>query len=799
MTATTAIWSPFRLGRYGGLPVDVLPAPDARVGELLAKTAGADRALAAQLDDLTDLLYAAVPAVGPRVRRRVLAAKRGVFAGTGTGLEAEPELGAELRDRCADWDRGVEMRDFLLDELRATLGEQEVALATALRSTLDMPEFTSALAVAAPDLVRSHLSGRTGPSSPKLLRTLYRYVARTSRKTSPFSGLTTVAEPGRPVGGRRFVAVAHHLAAQLLQTGALDGGDRLRLVPSPVHGRTNGDGELALVARHSFRDGIVFREETVVLADHVTPWVERVVAEEGSISVVAARAAVGGIDSATRLRRLLDAGVVRPVIPWARGQDPYAVLPDVLPHGVAGVDAEDLAVLRQVSEAFPGAPAATRVELLERVGAVSSRVFPTDALGDRPSGLVYEDCESPVTEPDPLATAAVTEDLDRLAELVEPAIFRSHLYDLMVQRFVAAYGSGGTCEEPLAFLMALAVDNDGDLESVRAFGQDMAATADDRQMRRTGGGPTAVARHLGCYLQLAAPSFDELDAGRGVTVVNMFGSGNGASQARYHQLFGAEYRNRLRRHAESLWRPEVVLELEVWASCNTGQAQSAGILPELRLPGEPDGPQGVGLDALRLCHDPVESTLFLAGSEPVGLAYLGLTPQHLLPSYFRWLALLADPWVRFPAFSDHSGRRFHARARRKGAVHSVARQQHGRLVTGRATWWVPLDRALFDVDDVAMVRSWHRLAVEHGMPTELFAHQSAVGSGSTDDTRKPLYVDTQSPLSLRCLERWVARDATEIVLVEALPDRHSHISRLGDKACVSEYLANVAWPEGERR
>lgn len=790
-------WSPFRLGRYGGLPVDALPAPDLRVVTLLAAIDRSEVALDAQRDHLIELLYTAVPTVERAARRRLLAAKRAVFAGTGTRL-VDVGLDAALRARCEQWDRDVERRDALVDELRSTVDEHEAVLADALRATLRVPEFSASLAVAAPEFVRGALAGLDGPMSAKMLRTLYQYVARTSRKTSPFSGLTAVAEPGRPVQGRSNVAVAHHLAAQLVHDGALSGAAHVLVTPSPVHAWTEGDGRLALIPRHSFRDGIVFREETVVHADHVVLWSARVADEDSPLDLDAASRAVGGNASAVRIRRLIDSGALRPVIPWGRGENPYDVLPALLPEGVRDVGKAELSTLKRVTDAFVGATASQRVDLLDQVRDVCTKVFPPGALGDRPGGLVYEDCESPVAEQDPLAAPAVAEDLERLAALVEPAIFRSHLYDVMVRRFVAAYGSGGTCREPLAFFMALAVDNDGDIDAARAFRQDLRATAEQRAQRRAGVGPTAVARHLGAYLQFVAPSVEDLAAGRGLTVVNMFGSGNGALQARYHRMFGADYRNRLRRHVQALWRPEVVLELEVWASCNTGQAQSAGILPELRLPSEPRGLLGVSLDGLRLIHDPAEDALILAGREPVGLAYLGLTPQHLLPSYFRWLALLADPWVRFPAHSDHSRRQLLSRRRPTGRVHAVPREQNGRLVTGRATWWVPVDRdALFDPDDVALVRAWHRLVDENGMPRELFAHQSVGLGGSTDDTRKPQYVDTTSPLSLRCLERWLAPSATELVLVEALPDRSGHISRYEGKARVSEYVANLAWTQAD--
>ncbi len=806
MTLTTVnltapgTWGALRLGRYGGLAVDALPAPESAVLQALDGLDGLERELDEQRVALLDALFAEVPTVeDSRLRRRVLSAKRRVFASAQSGLSDDPRLDGRLAGLCRSWDRAVGERDALLDELSAALARQERDLAEALRRTLADEDFRAALAVAAPDFVRALQDGHVSTSSAKFLRSIYLYVARTSRKTSPFSGLTTVAELGRPARGRGVALVAYHLAIALLQAGVLEqSGDDLRIAPSPVKAQVDAHADLALIPRHVFRDGIVFREETVVDAEHVRGWADRVDGS-GPITPRDVADSVGGRDPETRVRRLLDTGVVRPVIPWARTQDPYDVLSELFVCGVAAVEPTEIAVLRQLSERFVEASTDARLSLLDRVRTIGTQVFDEGELGERPGGLVYEDREATVAEGDPLALPAVAQDLDALAELVEPEVFRSHGYDLMVSRFVALYGRGGVCRDPLSFFMRLAIDNDGDPEAMTALRRDLMIGAEEKLERRTGVGPTAVARHLGAYLQFAAPSIQALADGNGRTVVNSFGSGNGALQARYHRLFGRDYRARLRRHIHSLWTPETVLELEVWASCNTGQAACAGVLPELRLPGEPQGLLGVGLDELRLCHDPATEAVFLAGAEPVGLAYLGLTPQHLLPSYFRWLALLSDPWVRFPMHSDYAKRQYGHRNRPRGRVAAIPREQHGRLVTGRATWWVPVQReAMFPAADVAIVRWWHAFAREHGLPTEVFAHQVGSTGGSTNDLRKPLYVDLSAPLSLRCLERWLAPGTTEVVLVEALPDRTGHVSRTAqDRPCVSEYVACISWPEGD--
>ena len=46
--------------------------------------------------------------------------------------------------------------------------------------------------------------------------------------------------------------------------------------------------------------------------------------------------------------------------------------------------------------------------------------------------------------------------------LVRPQLFRSHVYDMIVDAFVREFGAGGVCRDPLGFLMRLSVERDGD-------------------------------------------------------------------------------------------------------------------------------------------------------------------------------------------------------------------------------------------------------------------------------------------------------------------------------------------------
>ena len=82
---------------------------------------------------------------------------------------------------------------------------------------------------------------------------------------------------------------------------------------------------------------------------------------------------------------------------------------------------------------------------------------------------------------------------------------RSHIYDLMVTRFVSLFGSGGVCKDPLAFFMTIAHAPDGDKEMLRAAGLDYAA-GPDTERAALPGGLSGSPRHLGAFLQPVAPS-----------------------------------------------------------------------------------------------------------------------------------------------------------------------------------------------------------------------------------------------------------------------------------------------------
>ena len=492
-------------------------------------------------------------------------------------------------------------------------------------------------------------------------------------------------------------------------------------------------------------------------------------------------------------------GAVVPRVPWYRGENPFPLLAATLSPDQQRQWGEDLAWLARLDEAIGAADGLTRAELLNRAVRLAERVFPDGELGERPSGFLYEDRESARSWADPLDEAPFVQDVRTLGELADPWVARSHIYDLMVTRFVSLFGNGGVCKDPLAFFMTLAHAPDGDEEMLRAAGLDYAA-GPDAERTALSGGASGSPRHLGAFLQPVAPNAQTYAAGGGLTVVNAFTNANGSLQARFHRLLGSGFRERLASRIRTAWGTERVLEIQASTECNTGQAVSCGLLPPLGLPGEPGAPDTVPLSSLRLVHDPATSTLFLADDAgPVGLAYLGLTPQYLLGGYLSWLVLLSDPWSRLPPFADHwTSRRRDLNGPLPDEVMHSERAVTGRLVTRRESWTFPAAQIapLMDRDLTTTLLHMDDLRKQWGMPVEVFVHQHMPSQGATFDQHKPRYVDLTSPVSVLALRGWIDPDAAHISFVEALPARGEALGLTQDgEPTAVEYLVGLQWPK----
>ncbi|WP_128683173.1 hypothetical protein [Actinomyces qiguomingii] len=800
VTASRAGVSPTVFARMGGLPADAVPGASTAVTDCLDRLHDVEERLEALTQPLIDQIFELVPDIeDSKVRRLVLQAKREVFARQAVAGRAERALRAVapsgLLAAFEEWREQIDRRDALDASLSEALAADDAEMLQALDRTVSDPGYLASLALATPELVARLLDRRPAKAlSERLVRSLYNYATRTALKTSPFSGLTTVNIAGADGRGRSTRTVAVHLASGLLRRAAHDGALHPGLVlesspmgnlPAEEHDR------LVMLAQYVHQDGIIFREELVTGAD----WAPTDYPDTF----------VPGV-ATDRVRRHLDAGALRERVPWSRGEAPLAAMSSVFPEGIDGVSADDMLGAGATGRDCKTADAAVRVRSMQRLTEFSSRVFCHGELGRRPGGLLYEDREAPWPVPDVLSAPGFREDLEDLSELMSPWIFRSYAYDLMVERFVARYGVGGRCDSPLSFCMALAVDNDGDRELSAAFIRNQRADVEQAAARsRLACGATAAPRHLGVMLQPVASSWEDLSGDEHLMVLNNTGSGIGAYQARFHRLFGETFRQDLEAEISGLWHGCKVLELTAWADCNTGQAMCTGVLPELQLPGEPKSPRGVPLESLSLIHDPATDSLELWDDDgPVGLAYLGLTPQHLLNTYLHWVALLADPWVRFPPHTEaYAALTSGYKRLAEGAIEHEPRRMAGRrLVTRRESWLLSAPTLLDAVRDGEglSVRRIDELRRRQHMPRQVFIQQLAAGGGTTNDRRKPQFVDLASRTSLSSLSHWLDSGANMVRITEALPGAGEHpYHDPAGRPRVSELAVSLRWPRQEEQ
>ncbi len=547
-------------------------------------------------------------------------------------------------------------------------------------------------------------------------------------------------------------------------------------------------------------EGVIWRQDRAVEGDYALPWLNRLPAHARLDELLDA---LGGERPFARFRRLLDAGLLHPVPPWQRGDDPLVALA-ALVGGPSPIPRADLARVHELGARAHQEGVQGRIDAAAEIQTITADWTEHADRGERrPSGLVYEDRETDLLLPDPLAVPHVRADLEALGTRMRPHVFRSHVYDFLLERFLAEFGPGGVCRDPLGFLMRLTVDGDANPPLDRAMAADMMSRNDPGERAWLPVGPTSAPPTAGVLFQLEAAGRADVAQGRYRLVVNHFGAGSGGLFTRFGRLLGDDFRGRLAAHVRRCWTGARCRELVVWTDCNTVQAECSGLLPPLLLPGELGSGDGITLDETVLVHDRAGNTLSLFDrlGDPVGLAYLGLIPQHLLQSYLRLLAVLADPWVNGSPHSDYTmTKAYELRAHCGADVVALPRLVDGRVVTRRASWIVPVDAiprpGPGDRDEAGQAVRLDAFRRAHGIPEEVFVHQLGSSAFGMAGDRKPMWVSLASPLSVGVLWQWLSPETGHVRLVEALPERHLHpqtdtVGRLR----VTEHAALLSWPK----
>ncbi|MGN6611496.1 MAG: hypothetical protein ACTHLJ_06950 [Angustibacter sp.] len=816
LASTTATWGPV-LSRVGGLPVDAVDVVEPRTNELLQALHDVEPGVEQAAAAVVEALFGLVPQLDDDValRRRVLAGKR--LAHRAADLPWDDATWDAVGQRLPDGAARDLGRYRVLCAERAQLAQQLEAQVEAdrdravdtLYALLDDERYLASLAVAAPDWLAHARPRHRRPTTVAALKTVYSYAVRASLKTSPFSGLTTVAAAGS--GESSGPATCSTQPSLVLAARALSALERdprtaarLRFRLAPVRpGGEDAPSGVLLRAENLMADGIVWRHDRVVPADAALPWVEALADLDEPFGFDDLVARVGGHDPFTRYLRLLDTGVVRAVPPWRRREPALPALADLVGDDASPISAGDLLEVHTRATAVAESDPEERVSHALRIQELTRDWGDRADLGvQTSSGAVYEDCASDLVVPDPLTSPVVRSTLDDLAHAVRPYVFRSHVYDHIVRSLVAEHGRGGVCDDPLGFLMRLSLERDVDLPLQQAQTADLRERGAACERAFLPVGPTSAPPTAGVLVQLAADEQGPADEPAWV-VVNHFAAGSGALSARFTSLLPEAFTTQLRTFVGDGWGDVPCRELLVWTDCNNAQAQCSGLLPPLLVPGEPDDPahpNALRLNDTRLVHDPGDDTVFLvdAAGRPFGLTYLGLTPQHLLQGYLRLLATIANPWVNGAQASDYTATMAHDLVGACGdeVVH-LPRRVAGRLVTRRESWVVPVSLLVGESRrcDVALLRRLHSLRTAHGMPDEVFVHQLGGGPDAMlGDAHKPTWLSFASTVSLESFWQWLRPGTTHVRVVEALPSRRQHLQVDRDgRPRVTEHAAFMRW------
>ncbi|MEU8581324.1 hypothetical protein [Streptomyces abikoensis] len=815
--------SPFTLHRVNDLPVEALDTALRDTSSSLAAETRLERELRAVASPLADALHAVIPSLddAPDMRRAVLSLRRAVHNGRSCALSEEQTrrlggfLNTETRELVAHW---LERSQRLTEARNATdavYARETEAATTRLRALLTRKGLAQGLAHAAPDLLR-HLTGKPLHPHSKASRTVVGYASRAALKTSPFSRLTAVTVDGVPADGRALTYVSQQHVRSWLDVLCRDERYARAFEVEPNDAvRHVGGRPYVMTSSYNPKAALAWRSDTLVDAGLYAELVQEV-SSWPRMSVADCLARLGGRDPFAACLRLLDTGLLRVVTPWTNAEErPLSAVARALER-LTDPAARRTAILLREAEAethtLHELPGPDRLSVTDRLQA-SIR----SGAGNSPTlapFAVYEDAVSDL--PVAIPGEHVGQDLAELGRTVRPYIFRSHLYDLMVEEFVRLYGQGGHCDDVVQFLWEVAADPAHGQRLSRALTADYRAIGTTTPRAWLPVGRSSAPPTTAVLYQIAAASAEDVRTGRYKLVVNQYNPGMGGLVARFRRLLAAggpgepDLTDMLRTWIRGSFREAEPVQVTLSGDVNGMHYAADGILPSFQWPGEP-GSEGALPDAsgatASVRHDAENGTLELTGADGRAVApvYLGVVPAHLVSGVARLLLCLADPWVngsrlcctRSPLDVDPP--------LPEGAVEELPGDERGRLVLGRHTWRFAPDempRPGRGERPEEFFRRMHRWRTGHGIPAEVFLSLGGSPSMASAAARKPMWLSFHSPHSV-----WAAihhirdLDTTMSVRLSAtLPGLSEYWVRDGDGlAHATEHVSLLRWGRPERK
>lgn len=777
--------APFRIDRIASLPGAALDFAHHVSSTDLDAAIALIRDLGGERDAAAEAIHDAVPTATPEDRRLLLRLRRDLHNGRSPRERdvavARRTLPPALLDR-------LENRERELEAARSRL-EQGIAIGSAaaeqaVRGWLRDRAVSDALRLLAPGFVA--LLDKPAPAGTQRARSSLAYLSRCVMKPSPLSTLTRTSITGAGLGGRRS-ALSPIIAWAILTTLAKEPGLLPDLRYRSTVRRVEGDVVVA-TPRFAMVSGavVVFGERTVRVRSGDADVLTLMGWEGGDASSLLALA--GGPDSRTRARRWVDSGLVEATVPWDDETDACGAL-----AGLAKRSTDES--VRAAGDSLDTAAEAAR-SVARRSGAQRTREI-RRAEGLLASTAAHLGMELPrirLIDEDAGVARGEGRDLDDEAcravdEWVRPHLFRSYVYDVLLDAFIQRHGHGGIASDAYAFLAWCGGDDALRPALARARARDREASQEVLRDRaslpagRTSAPPSAAV----LYQSLAGEGDQEF-------VVNQISSGLGSIAARCHRLAkdGGAFREMLRSWITSCY-PGVdrIVSFVPGGEVNALQRSTRGVLPELGWNRE-----AASFASLRMVHDPDRDVLELEdeAGRPVAPVPLGIVPAWTYQGALSLAMHLLDPWIERTSLTASTNPV--RRSQPEEVARFTERESRGPLVTRRRTWRFPTavtpqpaprERP---VQFMVRLHEWRR---SNGIPDEVFVRVHGVDPFDAQ-TRKPLWVNLTDWYSVSGVWTLIKGRHT-IEIQECLPRRVS-------TGRVVESVAFFAWPRpdnGDRR
>lgn len=795
-----------------------------------------DRSLQCRMDmeseraAVEDALYALVPRLSERKLSGVaLKLRRDVHKGrAATTLPAEVQpilncLPEEARESLARWSAArAELTDLTESAERMFAHEVETHLRPRLRAALDEEFLDRAIGLASPELqmaLHREPSANAGFMSSNAERSLLAYLLRASVKTSPFSTFMHVAavpvgeggsaaldfDAARPVRHVRLNrGIASRLHKSLVAQAAARGEVRLRLNPTL---RRVEDGRIeAVTGQDTVMFGRPWRQVRLARF-RFHPTVAALLLDKPDdftwkeLADWVAATGLTGEQANAFVAKLFDRDLIAfPPLIDTFVADPKALGPvDGCPADLAGRVLEIGRRIDAEVASFADANGRERARLVADIRGMETEALALLQPEPAPAyqNVVLEESwlagvEGSVGGGLPAIVAEVGTFLTQWM-VIAPEYLR------LREAFKRAYGPGGRCHDVLGFLMKV---GDG-LVEVPEFG------AHPRPPQLVPA-PAGSRTGLTAQVQIVAAGAAEAADGRALVVVNRVYERVGWLTARF--ACGDDAEQESLRRSLGAWlvqatAPREPVDLLLNGHCNDLQAHPQLTKRFLALPGEPVLPHRVGalrLTDLQIVHDPRTDLLEVEDStgRSIALVYLGSAiPTPSWGGLAYALTVLAQPFqFERPQLSP--------------ALHEVGedlvfepRLMEGRLVLGRATWWMRASRlrqTWLAAKGAARLLAVASDCAAHGIPRVFFARRNAprvsaklIPDNSLDTALKPVWIDTRNPFCLDLLDR-MTRETDWVAFSEALPGVGDQWIEIGGEPYASEFQLEMVVTAAER-